>query len=193
MAADVKTGEFTKREQIINAIAVYPDRYKFDAEVVADLTDASASYVYRIHRDIHDEDVDGPALDETLDEGLRHEFRDRIGDALERRDVERTIDRGRPARRQDSQPAEIELRDGFERGPEAVRGTGIVQDARNHGGGVPVENIQTVRDQVEILRREAEFAREIFYDEAVHFAQGKYYVATQTIELLDELISQAGD
>lgn len=71
MAVNVQAEDYSKRERIVNAIAVYPERYEFNAEVISELTDSSEGYVYRIKRDIEGGEVSDSDYDEDLDDELQ--------------------------------------------------------------------------------------------------------------------------
>lgn len=196
MAAETQAEGYSKRERIINAIAVYPERYEFNSKVIAELTNSSPSYVYQIQSQIEAGEIENSQVEDELDDDLQQQYRDRIGDLLEAREVERMIDeeeRGGVKEEATEQEAEeIEPSQEEEAAEEtteaATGGQSLVQDARSEG--ISVEQVRQIRDQLEIHRQDAEFGRDNFEGAAVDVAHGKYYVANQAIELLAELIDQ---
>lgn len=68
-------------------------------------------------------------------------------------------------------------------------GQALVEDAEvSSGGEIPVDQVRTIRDQLNRHREEAEFGRENFEGAAGDVAHGKYFISNKAIELLDELI-----
>lgn len=90
--SDIATDEYTKRDRILNALAVYPDRYKMSNVAIAELTDTSGSYIYQLRRAVTDGELSNEDLEEALDDQLLAHYRKQLPAALEDKSIQRRID-----------------------------------------------------------------------------------------------------
>lgn len=159
--------DHSKRDRILNALAVYPKQYQMSNKVVAELTGASASYVYQLRAAIDEGELAEDAIETVRDDKLRSEYRDRLKDRLKESEV-----------------------------PRAAGGDWqfIVEDAMGSSdngeadGSVPVAAVKQVRAVMEQYREDAAFERERFEGAGKNVAEEKFLVANRAVELLDDVI-----
>lgn len=193
--AELEHEDYSKRERILNALSVYPERYRMSNQVIADLAEASTSYVYQLRTAINEGELSDDEFEAALDSELQSQYRDRIDDLLNEHNVTRTID-------DDAEEPQLE-ETGGEQQPEedsegemdgetlqSVRG-GVESDTSVEGAeAVSVAEVERVRDTMEQYRTDAEFERERFQGEGKDIAEGKYYVANRAVEMLDQVLSE---
>ena len=155
--------EYTKRERIFNALAVYPDRYQVNNQVVAEVADASRSYVYQLRSAIEDEEISDDEIQSMLSEDLQTEYREQIGEILESHSIDRVVDENTANHLED---------------PETPV--------------VPVESVREIREIFVQYRRDADFERTHFEGPAVNLAHEKYLIADQAVTLLDQVLADSG-
>lgn len=161
--------EHSKRDRILNALAVYPEQYQMSNTTVAELTGASASYVYQLRAAIDEGELGEDAIASARDDQLRSGYRDRLEDLLEESDVPRAAGGD----------------DDWQSIVEDAMGSPVDDEP---DGTVPVAAVQGVRKVMEQYREDAAFERERFEGPGKNIAEEKYLVANRTIELLDDIL-----
>lgn len=192
---DFEHEDYSKRDRIFNALAVYPERYRMSNQVVAELADASTSYVYQLRTAIDEGEISDEEFESALDEELQSQYRERIDDLLEESGVSRSIDEDEAEEQQtEDEPVEEPQADNAtvaETAAEtqpAVRGADETGGEGRENGVVPIEEVERVRAVMEQYRKDAEFERERFEGSERNTAEEKYFIANRAVELLDQLI-----
>lgn len=168
--------EYSKRDRILNALDAYPKRYRMSNQVVADLAEASTSYVYQLRTAIDEGDLSEAEHDSALDEDLGSTYREQIDGLLDEYEVPRTIDGDGGSTAPET--------DTTERNERATRG----ETATRTDGSVSLAEVERVRETMKQYRADADFERERFDGSQKNVAEAKYLLANRAVELLDEVL-----
>lgn len=151
--------EVTKLDRILNALAVYPDRYERSDTSVAEITGASRSYVHQIHTKIDNGEITQNDFKEAANNTLRSQYSKELPKILEEKGVSRTID----GEEDDTIPSFDE--------------------------DVSVDSLQELRQLMDQYREDAEFESYNMVGESANVATGKYIVADAAVKAIDQLVT----
>lgn len=167
--AEIEHEEHSKRDRILNALAVYPDDTAVSNQAIAELTGASTSYVYQLRTAMDEGELTADEVESAHDEALQRRYRDRLRELVGESDGQRPPEaEGEPHAEEtaptDSAPAEP-------------------QD-----GTVPRDAVEGVRDRLAQYRADAAWERDRFEGAGKDIAEEKYFIANRAVELLDAVI-----
>lgn len=179
MSPTLDQEEYSKQDRILNALAVYPERYELSNTVIAELTGASESYVYQLRSRIEDGELTDSDMEDALVDDLQSAYRDELGGLLDEHGVARTIDEEAESKER------VEAKERESEAPPKSQQTDVKEGATET---VSKAEVKQVRAMLERYRSDAEFERANYEGNAKNIAVQKYAMASLAVELLEQVI-----